>query len=130
MNTSSCLCDFVVGCEFFSTLLGPQGWHFPLSQSEREKEKTSVKTLESSTVTDPVSSADRRMLTNGLTLIALGVSILFLNSWDSLFVRASVGLFWGTFFLILNGPDAVRVFQRLRKKNDRQRRSRYESASR
>ena len=80
----------------------------------------------------PVNSgaaADRRMLTNGLTLIALGLSILFLNSWDSLFVRASVGLFWGTFFLIINGPDAVRVFQRLRQKNDRQRRSGYRSST-
>jgi hypothetical protein len=77
----------------------------------------------------PGSPADRRMLTNGLTLIALGLSILFLNSWDSLFVRASVGLFWGTFFLIINGPDAVRVFQRLRQKNDRQRRSGYRSST-
>ena len=75
------------------------------------------------------SAADRRMLVNGLTLIALGVSILFLNSWDSLFVRASVGLFWGTFFLILNGPDAVRVFQRLKKSNARQRRSSYPSST-
>jgi tetrahydromethanopterin S-methyltransferase subunit E len=75
------------------------------------------------------SAADRRMLTNGLTLIALGLSILFLNSWDSLFVRASVGLFWGTFFLILNGPDAVRVLQRVRQKNDRQRRSDYGSST-
>jgi hypothetical protein len=75
------------------------------------------------------STADRRMLTNGLTLIALGLSILFLNSWDGLFVRASVGLFWGTFFLIINGPDAVRVFQRLRQKNDRQRRSGYRSST-
>jgi hypothetical protein len=75
------------------------------------------------------SAADRRMLTNGLTLIALGLSILFLNSWDSLFVRASIGLFWGTFFLIINGPDAVRVFQRLRQKNDRQRRSGYRSST-
>lgn len=74
-------------------------------------------------------AADRRMLVNGLTLIALGVSILFLNSWDSLFVRASIGLFWGTFFLILNGPEAVRVFQRLTKKNDRQHRSGYRSST-
>ena len=64
------------------------------------------------------SSADRRLLTNGLTLIALGLSILFLNSWDNLFVRASVGLFWGSYFLILNGPAAVRAFRSLAKKND------------
>ncbi|MEK6335869.1 MAG: hypothetical protein AABM67_13135 [Acidobacteriota bacterium] len=75
------------------------------------------------------SAADRKMLINGLTLISLGLSILFLNSWDSLFVRASIGLFWGTFFLILNGPDAVRVFQRLRKSNARQRRSSYPSST-
>ena len=75
-------------------------------------------------------AADRKMLVNGLTLIALGLSILFLNSWDSLFVRASVGLFWGAFFLILNGPDAVRAFQRLiQKTNDRNRRSRYRSST-
>jgi hypothetical protein len=69
------------------------------------------------------SSADRRLLTNGLTLIALGLSILFLNSWDNLFVRASVGLFWGSFFLILNGPAAVRAFRTLAKKNDTNRSS-------
>ena len=74
-------------------------------------------------------AADRRMLVHGLTLIALGVSILFLNSWNGLFVRASVGLFWGTFFLILNGPDAVRVFQRLRKLNARKRHSSYPSST-
>src|SRR5882724_4391069 len=75
------------------------------------------------------SSGERRGLVDGLTLIALGLSILFLNSWNSLFVRTSVGLFWGTFFLILNGPDAVRVFQRLRQKNDRKRRSGYRSST-
>ena len=69
------------------------------------------------------SSADRRLLTNGLTLIALGLSILFLNSWDNLFVRASVGLFWGSFFLILNGPAVVRAFRGLAKKNDANRTS-------
>ncbi len=61
---------------------------------------------------------ERRLLVNGLTLIALGFSILFLNSWDNLFVRTSVGLFWGTFFLILNGPDAIKTFRSLAKKND------------
>jgi len=64
------------------------------------------------------SSADRRLLTNGLTLIALGLSILFLNSWDNVFVRTSVGLFWGSFFVILNGPAALRTFRNLAKKND------------
>lgn len=85
--------------------------------------------MQTTTPIHPGSSADRRILIDGLTLIALGLSILFLNSWDSLFVRTSVGLFWGTFFLILNGPDAVRVFQRTRKKNDRQRRSGYRSST-
>ena len=69
------------------------------------------------------SSADQRLLTNSLILIALGLSILFLNSWDNLFVRASVGLFWGSFFLILNGPAAVRAFRTLAKKNDTNRSS-------
>ena len=61
---------------------------------------------------------ERRLLINGLTLLALGLSILFLNSWDNLFVRASIGLFWGAFFLILNGPDLVKTFRRLANKND------------
>ena len=69
------------------------------------------------------SSADRRLLTNGLTLIALGLSILFLNSWDNVIVRTSVGFFWGSFFLILNGPAAIRRFGNLAKKNDTNRSS-------
>lgn len=67
------------------------------------------------------SSADRRILTNSLTLIALGLSILFLNSWENLFVRASVGLFWGSFFLIVNGPAALRALRSFAKKNDAKR---------
>jgi len=88
-----------------------------------------MKTIDASDSIQLGLAADRRMLTNGLTLIALGLSILFLNSWDSLFVRASVGLFWGTFFLILNWSSLVQAFRGLRQKNDRQRRSSYESAS-
>ena len=76
-----------------------------------------------------VSTADRRLLVNSLTLIALGLSILFLNSWDNLFVRTSVGLFWGTFFLILNGPDLVSVFRSFKSKNELQRRSRIRTSS-
>jgi hypothetical protein len=71
----------------------------------------------------PMSRADRAALINSITLIALGLSILFLNSWDNLFVKASVGLFWGAFFVILNGPDAVRTFRSLTKKNDNRRAS-------
>jgi len=62
--------------------------------------------------------ADRTVLINSIILIALGMSILFLNSWDTVFVKASVGLFWGGFLAILNGPDAVRTFRSLKKKND------------
>ena len=69
------------------------------------------------------SRSDRRVLINGVTLIALGLSILFLNSWDNLFVRTSVGLFWGSFFLILNGPAVVRAFRTFAKKNDANRTS-------
>ena len=69
------------------------------------------------------SSGDRRLLINGLTLLALGLSILFLNSWDNLVVRTTVGLFWGTFLLILNGPAAVKALRGLRKKNDASRRT-------
>ncbi len=72
--------------------------------------------------------ADRTLLVNSITLISLGLSILFLNSWDNLFVRASVGLFWGTFFLILNGPAAFKTFRSLAKSNDRRRTS-YELTS-
>lgn len=75
------------------------------------------------------ASADRRLLVNALTLIALGLSILFLNSWDNLFVRTSVGLFWGTFFLVLNGPDALRAFRRLKEKHDIQHRGTYPSST-
>jgi tetrahydromethanopterin S-methyltransferase subunit E len=68
-------------------------------------------------------SSDRGMLVNGLTLVALGLSILFLNSWDNLVVRTTVGLFWGTFLLIINGPSVVKALRALAKKNDRNRRS-------
>ena len=73
---------------------------------------------------------ERRLLINSLTLIALGLSILFLNSWDNLYVRTSIGLFWGTFFLILNGPNAVKTFRSLAKKNDTRRDSYKLSAQR
>lgn len=70
------------------------------------------------------SPAERRILIDGLTLISLGLSVLFLNSWDGLFVRTTVGLFWGTFFLILNWSGLVQVLRGLREKNGRQLRSR------
>ena len=78
---------------------------------------TSASAIESRT------SADRKLLMNAITLIALGLSILFLNSWDNLVVRTSVGLFWGTFMLILIGPDALRTFRRFKTNNDTQRRN-------
>ena len=87
-----------------------------------------MKTIQTNGSVHPGSPADRRILVDGLTLIALGLSVLFLNSWDTLFVRASVGLFWGTFFLILNWSSLVQIFRGLRQKNDRQRRSSYQSA--
>ncbi len=77
----------------------------------------------------PGSPADRRILVNGLTLIALGLSILFLNQWDGLFVRTAIGLFWGTFFLISNWSGLVQTTRALRQKNDRQRRSSYRSST-
>jgi len=75
------------------------------------------------------SPADRRILINGLTLVALGLSVLLLNSWDNLFVRSSVGLFWGTFFLILNWPGLIQTLRGLRQKNDISRRSSYRSST-
>ena len=77
----------------------------------------------------PASTADRRLLVNGLTLVGLGLSILFLNSWDNLFVRTAVGLFWTTFFLISNWSGLVQGFRGLRQKNDIQRRSSYRSST-
>jgi len=71
----------------------------------------------------PASPADRRILISSLTLIALGLSVLFLNSWDNLFVRATVGLFWGMFFLILNWPSLAHAFHGLRQSNGFRRRS-------
>ncbi len=76
----------------------------------------------------PGSSADRRILVNGLTLVALGLSVLILNSWDTIFVRTAIGLFWGTFFLISNWSGLVSAFRGLRHKNDIQRRSSYRSS--
>lgn len=73
------------------------------------------------------SNADRKLLTSSITLIALGFSILFLNSWDNVFVKASVALFWGTFFLILNGPSALRTFRKFAKNGNR--RASYELSS-
>jgi tetrahydromethanopterin S-methyltransferase subunit E len=67
---------------------------------------------------DHAESSDRKVLMNGLILIALGLSILFLNSWDNLVVRTTVGLFWGTFILILNGPAAIKLLRSFNKKHD------------
>ena len=75
------------------------------------------------TAIDPALAADRRILSNGLTLVALGLSILFLNSWDNLFVRTAIGLFWGAFFLISNWSDLVHALQSLNHSNGLRRRS-------
>ena len=72
--------------------------------------------------------AHRKLLTDSITLISLGLSIFLLNSWDTIFVKASVGLFWLAFFLILKGPWAVRAFRSLTKNNDNRRAS-YELSS-
>jgi hypothetical protein len=85
--------------------------------------------MQTTTPIHPGSSADRRILINGLTLIGLGLSILFLNSWDNLFVRTAIGLFWGTFFLISNWSGLVQTIRALRQKNDIQRRSSYRSST-
>jgi len=66
---------------------------------------------------------DRKILVTAITLIALGLSILFLNSWDNVFVKASIGLFWGAFFLILNGPNVLKTFRNLAKTNGNRRAS-------
>jgi hypothetical protein len=71
----------------------------------------------------PEPKAQRKLLTDAITLISLGLSIFLLNSWDTIFVRASVGLFWGTYFLILKGPEVVGTFRSLTKNNDNRRAS-------
>jgi len=81
-----------------------------------------MKLDQSTTAIDPALASDRRILVDGLTLIALGLSILFLNSWDSLFVRTAIGLFWGTFFLISNWSDLVQALQLLKQSNGLRRR--------
>ena len=68
-------------------------------------------------------NSDRRIAIHGVTLIALGLSVLFLNSWDNLFVRVSVGFFWGAFLLIVNWGGVVQALQYFKQSNDRQRRS-------
>jgi hypothetical protein len=75
----------------------------------------------------PNSSADRKLLIDGLTLVALGLSVLFLNSWDTLFVRTAIGLFWGTFFLISNWSGLVQLLHGFRQTNDTRRRSTHRS---
>lgn len=72
---------------------------------------------------DPRLRAERVLLTNAITLIALGLSILFLNSWPDSFVKVSVGLFWGAFFLILNRRQLFAPFRIFIKTNDNHRAS-------
>ena len=60
------------------------------------------------------SFSDRKVLINGLTLIALGISIFTLDTWGNLFVRLFVGLFWTSFLLFLNGPGLVRALRTLK----------------
>jgi hypothetical protein len=78
--------------------------------------------------TNPGTS-DLRILINGLTLVFLGLSVLFLNSWNTLFVRTAIGLFWGTFFLISNWSSLANTLRGLRQKHDIQRRSSYRSST-
>ena len=88
-----------------------------------------MKAIHSVRPIQPTTIADRRILIDSLTLIALGFSILFLNSWDTLFVRTAIGLFWGTFFLVSNWSGLVQTLQGLRQKNGIQRRSSYRSST-
>ena len=75
------------------------------------------------------SVADRKVLINGLTLIALGISIFALDTWGNLFVRLFVGLFWTSFLLFLSVPGLVRATRAI-KTNGRQRRIQHNLASR
>lgn len=75
------------------------------------------------------SIPDRKVLINGLTLIALGISIFVLDTWGNLFVWLFVGLFWTSFLLFLNGPGLVRTVRTL-KTNGRQRGIKHSLANR
>jgi len=88
-----------------------------------------MKIIDAQSSIQPASTSDRRLLVNGLTLVCLGLSILFLNSWDNLFVRTAIGLFWGMFFLFSNWSGLVQTIRALRQKNDIQRRSSYRSST-
>ena len=66
--------------------------------------------------------ANRTALINGITLIALGVSVLVLDSWGNLFIRGVVGLFWGAFLIVANGPRLVRMMRTPKRSDDRHRR--------
>ena len=68
------------------------------------------------------STRHHQSLVNAVTLIALGLSMLILDSWSNLFVQVFVGLFWGSFLLILNGPGFVRNMRVLQRANAKQRR--------
>ena len=81
-----------------------------------------MKLLKSNDAVSPDPSADRKLLFHGLTLIALGLSILFLNSWDSFFVRTAIGLFWGAFFLISNWSSLVQTLRSFNHPNGLRRR--------
>ena len=66
------------------------------------------------------SNRFNRNFVNAVTLIALGLSMLILDSWSNLFVRVFVGLFWGSFLLILNGPGFLRNLRVLQQANAKQ----------
>jgi len=74
-------------------------------------------------------AADTRILTNAITLIALGISIIVLDTWGNLFVRVFVGLFWGSFMLVLNGPGFIRAMRMLKRTNAGQRRTNHDLAT-
>ena len=69
----------------------------------------------------PNSTSGRKILINGVTLIALGLSMFVLDTWGNLFVRSVVGLFWGAFLIVVNGPSLVRVMRTLKRSDARHR---------
>ncbi|HEY3101999.1 MAG TPA: hypothetical protein VGJ69_00315 [Pyrinomonadaceae bacterium] len=79
--------------------------------------------MQLTTLIEAGSSADRRILINAVTLIALGVSLFVLDTWGNLFVRVFVGLFWGSFMLVLNGPGLVRMMRTLKRFDARRHRT-------
>jgi hypothetical protein len=67
---------------------------------------------QSQSIKHQLDTTGAESLLNGGILIALGLSIFVLNEWPGMAVRTVVGLAWSIFFLLLKGPELVRLIKR------------------